>query len=252
MSSDTYAVPNKLPAKQVSVLTHRKRRLREEASHHHVKRLNRTFKLRKRRRDYKKPEFFINQFRRSERDSKRMRRCIYSNQLFAEPTPESSKLLVAMRHRAHKIASDECQKILKKLGLGRLHNTVLLKNDVESLALLKLVEPYVTYGYPTIQTVRDLIFKHGFLRINRKKEAINSNQLIEENLGKFGIICIEDIIHELFTVSENFKNVKSVLLPFALKPPRDGWSNKTGVSYKRGGEFGNRGEKINALIERCL
>lgn len=199
----------------MSVLTHRKRRLREEASHHHVKRLNRGFKLRSKRRDYKKPEYFINEFRRAERDEKRMRRVIYTRDLFAGDGSDS-KVLVAMRHRAHKIASEECTLILKSLGLYRIHNTVLLKNDPESIALLKLVEPYVTYGYPTIQTVRDLIFKHGYLSIEGKKTPMNSNKLIEDHLGEYGIICIEDIVHALFTVSENFKNIRGKLLPFVV------------------------------------
>lgn len=37
-----------------------------------------------------------------------------------------------------------------------------------------------------------------------------------------------------------------------MKAPKDGWSAKIGVDYKRGGEYGNRGNDINALIERCL
>lgn len=207
---------NKLPAKQVSILARRKRRLREEASHDKVKRLNRRFKLRKQQRSYKKPEYFINQFRRTERDAKRVKRCIYKND-FLTPLPKDvPKLLVAVHHRAHKIASPEIGQMLAKLGLKRLHNAALLKNDEETVALLKLVEPYVTYGNPTIQTVRDLIFKHGFLRVGNKKTAINSNKLIEEHLGQFGVICIEDIVHELFTVSENFQNIKRFLFPFTV------------------------------------
>lgn len=197
-------------------MTHRKRRLREEASHHRVKRLNRAFKLKKQKRDYKKPEYFITQYLKAERDSKRMRREVMKNSFFENVDEEDPKLLVVMRHRAHKVASKECSMILDNLGLQRLHNTVLLKNTPESLALLKLVEPYVAFGYPTIQTVRDLIFKHGFLRIKGKRTAINSNKLIEDHLGEFGCICIEDIVHDLFTVSENFKNVRSLLLPFSV------------------------------------
>lgn len=211
-----YAVSNKLPAKQVSILAHRKRRLREDASHDQVKRLNRKFKLRKPKRSYKKPESFINEFRRAERDTKRIKRVIMKKDLFAPIPTDGPKLLVAMRHRAHHIASAECKKVLNNLGLGRLHNTVLLKNDAQSEALLKIVEPYVIYGYPNIQTVRDLIFKHGFLKINGKKTAMNSNKLIEDHLGEDGIICIEDIVHELFTVSNNFKNIKKMLTPFVV------------------------------------
>lgn len=210
-----YAVPNKLPSKQVSVLMHRKRRLREEASHNHVKKLNRGFKLRRKGRGYKKPEHFIREFRLAERDQRRMQRSLNQRRL-TSTVLDDVKILAVMRHRAHKVCNKEITVILQSLGLGRLHNTVLLKNDKGTNTLLKLVEPYVTYGYPSIQTVRDLIFKHGYLSIDGKKTPINSNQLIEEHLGSLGVLCIEDIVHELFTVSDNFKAIRSKLLPFLV------------------------------------
>lgn len=123
---------------------------------------------------------------------------------------------VVFRHRAHKIASEITNKMLGSLRLGQLFNAVLLKNNEETTALLKLVEPYVTWGYPSINTVRELIFKHGFLRIESKKVAIDSNKLIEDHLGESGVICIEDIVHELFHVSDNFDKIKEFLLPFKV------------------------------------
>lgn len=210
-----YAVPNKLPAKQVSILAHRKRRITEEKSHKTVKKLNRGFKLSHKKQGFLKAEVFVNKFRKAERDAKRMRRTILSQTLFKTPVDaENQELLVVFRHRAHRIASPITAKILKSIKLGQLHNVVFLKNDTESSALLKLVEPYVTWGYPDINTVRNLIFKHGFFNINNKRTALDSNKLIEDHLGEHGIICIEDIIHEIFTVSDNFKKIKEVLLPF--------------------------------------
>lgn len=210
-----YAVPNKLPAKQVSILAHRKRRITEEKSHKTVKKLNRGFKLSHKKQGFLKAEVFVNKFRKAERDAKRMRRTILSETLFKTPVDaENQELLVVFRHRAHRIASPVTAKILKSIKLGQLHNVVFLKNDTESSALLKLVEPYVTWGYPDINTVRNLIFKHGFFNINNKRTALDSNKLIEDHLGEHGIICIEDIIHEIFTVSDNFKKIKEVLLPF--------------------------------------
>lgn len=106
--------------------------------------------------------------------------------------------------------------MLNSLRLGQLFNSVFLKNNEETTALLKLVEPYVTWGYPNINTVRELIFKHGFLSIDSKKVAIDSNKLIEDNLGELGVICIEDIVHELFNVTDNFDKIKEFLLPFKV------------------------------------
>lgn len=196
-------------------MAHRKRRQTEEKSHKTVKKINRGFKLRHKPKGFLKAEVFVNKFRKAERDAKRMKRTVLSQTLFKAPANAATQnLLVAFRHRAHKIASPTTSKILKSLKLGQLHNAVFLKNDTESSALLKLVEPYVIWGYPDINTVRNLVFKHGFFNINNKRTALDSNKLIEDQLGAEGIICIEDIIHEVFTVSENFKKIKSILLPF--------------------------------------
>lgn len=196
-------------------MAHRKKRQREEQSHHRVKQINRKFRLTKKKRDFIKPEAFIMAYRRSERDERRMNRCIQSEKVFKKPNTKQN-ILVAYRHRAHKIASDATNKILRRLRLNTLHNTVILKNNIETTALLRLVEPYVTWGYPTVDTVRDLVFKHGFLRIDKKKVPMNCNKLIEENLGELGVICVEDIVHELFTTSKNFNVVQRTLLPFKV------------------------------------
>lgn len=107
--------------------------------------------------------------------------------------------------------------MLNSLRLGQLFNAALLKNNEETTALLKLIEPYVTWGYPSTNTVRELIFKHGFLSIDSKKVAIDSNKLIEDSLGESGVICIEDIVHELFNVTDNFDKIKQLLMPFKVK-----------------------------------
>lgn len=209
-------MPNKLPAKQVSILAHRKKRQTEENSHKKVKQLNRSFKLRKKPRGFIKAEAFVNQFRKAERDTHRMKRTMATKSLFKVTDSDSQKLLLVFRHRAHKIASDITNKMLNSLQLGQLFNAALLKNNEETVALLKLVEPYVTWGYPNINSIRELIFKHGFLKIDSKKQAIDSNKLIEDHLGEFGVICIEDIVHELFNVTENFDKIKEFLLPFKV------------------------------------
>lgn len=201
----------------MSILAHRKKRQNEENSHKKVKQLNRSFRLRKKPRGFIKAEAFVSQFRKAERDARRMKRTIKTKTLFNTPVDsDEQKLLVVYRHRAHKIASEITNKMLRSVQLGQLFNVAFVKNDTQTVALLKLIEPYVTWGYPNINTVRELIFKHGFLKIDSKKVAIDSNKLIEDHLGTLGIICIEDIVHELFNVTENFDKIKEFLLPFKV------------------------------------
>uniref|UniRef100_F6GYP8 60S ribosomal protein L7-4 n=1 Tax=Vitis vinifera TaxID=29760 RepID=F6GYP8_VITVI len=68
-------------------------------------------------------------------------------------------------------------------------------------------------------------------------------------LGKFGIICMEDLIHEIMTVGPHFKEANNFLWPFKLKAPLGGLKKKRN-HYVEGGDAGNRENYINELIRR--
>lgn len=104
-----------------------------------------------------------------------------------------------------------------------------------------------------------------FLKLIRKSRYDNNNLMIFSlsltsgsvallkttflNLGKFGIICMEDVIHEIYTVGKNFKVVNNFLWPFKLSSPRGGMKKKT-IHFVEGGDAGNREDQINRLIRR--
>ena len=58
---------------------------------------------------------------------------------------------------------------------------------------------------PNLKTIRELIYKRGYGKINKQRIPLSSNAVIEESLGKYGIISIEDIVHEIATVGPAFK-----------------------------------------------
>jgi large subunit ribosomal protein L7e len=60
------------------------------------------------------------------------------------------------------------------------------------------------------RSVRELIYKRGYAKVNRQRIPITDNAIIEQNLGKFGIICIEDLVHEIFTVGPNVGIINSI------------------------------------------
>jgi large subunit ribosomal protein L7e len=93
------------------------------------------------------------------------------------------------------------KKILQLLRLRQVNNGVFLKLTKATLSMLKLVEPYVTWGTPNLKTVRELIYKRGFLKINQQRVPITDNKIVEGRLSHQGCVCIEDIIHEIYTVS---------------------------------------------------
>jgi len=141
------------------------------------------------------------------------------------------------------------KKILQLLRLRQINNGVFVRLNGATSEMLRLVEPYVTYGTPNLKTVRELIYKRGFARSNRQRQPISDNAIIEKHLGKLGIVCIEDLIHEIYTTGPNFKAANHFLWTFKLNPPRGGWV-QINRHYIDGGDFGDRSLTINKLIRR--
>lgn len=105
------------------------------------------------------------------------------------------------------------------------------------------------FSYPNLKTVRELIYKRGYGKVDGQRVALSDNAIIEKALGKCGIICVEDLIHEIFTVGENFKEANNFLWPFKLNTPTGGFRKKT-THFVEGGDHGNREDKINALVRK--
>lgn len=140
---------------------------------------------------------------------------------------------------------------MQLLRLRQLHNGVFVKLNRATVNMIRMVEPYVTYGYPTRDTVRKLIYKRGYGKVNRSRIALNDNSIIEKSLGDKGVACVEDLIHEIWTVGANFKETNNFLWPFKLSSPIRGFLKKR-HPYADGGVWGNREEKINELIARMM
>ncbi|KAJ1334374.1 hypothetical protein BSLG_008103 [Batrachochytrium salamandrivorans] len=53
--------------------------------------------------------------------------------------------------------------------------------------------PHCSGSSPTSSRSRELVYKRGFAKVNRQRIPITNNQVIEQALTKFGIICVEDL-----------------------------------------------------------
>lgn len=251
---EKYAVPNKLPAEEISILAQRKARIKRDANQWVRKPLPEN-----RKKKFCKPELFIADFRKAERDSMRIKRNFLKTgiQLKNEEI-EHGRLILVFRHRGKFIANKEVMHILAKLGLPYKRRAVLLKLTEGVHAMLKMVEPWVIWGYPNISTVRELIYKYGLFKPVQgekgpKKIPIASNKQVEEKFGHLGIICVEDLLHELLTVGSNFDRVTKILHTFELRSPADGWkAARKGKLRTLGGEAGFRGDNINDFFKRLL
>jgi len=135
--------------------------------------------------------------------------------------------------------------------LRQINNAIFLRLNRATLTMLKLVEPYVAYGYPNLKSVKELVYKRGFAKINGQRIPIMDNRQIERELGKFGIICVEDLVHEIYTVGPHFKEANSFLWPFKLTTPKGGW-DYVKTHFTEGGDAGNREELINRVLRKMV
>jgi len=166
--------------------------------------------------------------------------------------PERTVALV-IRIRGTIGVSPKAKKVMQLFRLRQLHNATFVKLNEATIRMLRLIEPYVTYGYPSRTTVQKLIWKRGFGKLNKQRIPISDNTVIQEGLSKYGIECTADLIHEIFTVGPHFKQANNFLWPFKLSNPTGGFSTKTKMlHFMEGGESGARGEEINKLVKKMI
>jgi large subunit ribosomal protein L7e len=94
------------------------------------------------------------------------------------------------------------------------------------------------------------LVERGYGKVDKQRLPLTDNEIIEENLGKYGMICMEDLIHEIYTVGPNFKQASNFLWPFKLNSPTGGFHKRKFKHFIEGGDLGNREDKINELIKQ--
>uniref|UniRef100_A0A3P9I6Z1 Large ribosomal subunit protein uL30 n=3 Tax=Oryzias latipes TaxID=8090 RepID=A0A3P9I6Z1_ORYLA len=237
----------KVPAVPESLLKRRKAYAAMKAMR--VKKLLAEKKARKvtRKLIYKRAEKYHKEYRQMERREIRLARM--ARKVGNYYVPAEPKLAFVIRIRGINGVSPKVRKVLQLLRLRQIFNGVFVKLNKASINMLRIAEPYIAWGYPNLKSVRELIYKRGYGRMRKQRIALTDNALVEKALGKYGIICVEDLIHEIYTVGKNFKPANNFLWPFKLSSPRGGMNKKT-THFVEGGDAGNREDQINRMIRR--
>lgn len=176
------------------------------------------------------------------------RKAASSNSFYLEAKP---KIAVVTRIRGIAKVNPKQRKILQLLRLRQIFNTVFVKLNKPIEQMLRAVEPYISYGYPSLRTVRMMVYKRGFLKINGQRVKINDNQLIKDKFNNEDVVCAEDVVNQIFTCGKHFRTVTNGLWPFKLAPPAGGMRQKR-RHFIEGGDFGNRETLINRFLARMI
>jgi large subunit ribosomal protein L7e len=97
---------------------------------------------------------YIRYFEAHKAESKRVieakRNAKRTNSFFVEP---ESKIALVIRIRGINKHHPDVRKILKLFRLRQLHNATLVKLNKATTNMLRRVEPFITFGYPTRKTL---------------------------------------------------------------------------------------------------
>jgi large subunit ribosomal protein L7e len=199
---------------------------------------------------FKRAEQYVKEYIQKEQDEIRLKREAKQNNSFYVPAEQ--KLAFVVRIKGINKIAPKPRKILQLLRLTKINSGTFVRLNKATLQMLQWVGPYIAWGYPNLKNVRELIYKRGFAKVNKQRIPITDNTVIEQQLSKYGIICVEDLVHEIFTVGPNFKQANAFLWSFHLSNPTGGFKGKKVTHFIEGGESGNREDKINQLIQKML
>ncbi|KAJ8775723.1 hypothetical protein J1605_016271 [Eschrichtius robustus] len=92
--------------------------------------------------------------------------------------PTEPKLASVISIRGINGVSPKVRKVLQLLHLCQIFKGILVKLNKASINMLRIVEPYIAWGYSKLRSVNELIYKRGFGKINKKQTALMDNVLI--------------------------------------------------------------------------
>merc|ERR1711976_89538 len=198
---------------------------------------------------FKRAEKYIKEYRVKERDEIRLARQARKHNNFY--VPAQPKVAFVIRTRGINGIHPKPRKVMQLFRLRQINNGVFVRLNKATIQMLRLAEPYITWGYVNPKSMRELVYKRGFGKVDGRRLPLTDNAMIEQQLGKYGIICVEDLIHEIFTCGPAFKYANAFLWTFKLNTPNGGWRKKNN-HFVDGGDFGNREDKINNLLKKMI
>ncbi|KAL4844383.1 hypothetical protein H8958_011330 [Nasalis larvatus] len=107
--------------------------------------------------------------------------------------PAEPKLAFVIRIRGINGVSPKVQKVLQLLRFRQIFIGTFVKLNKASINMLRIVEPYIAWGYPNLKSVNELIYKRGYGKINKKRIALTDNALIScssENRKQVGMFIL--------------------------------------------------------------
>lgn len=54
--------------------------------------------------------------------------------------------------------------------------------------MLRIAEPFIAWGYPNLKSVKQLVYKRGYGKIDNRRIPITNNEMIEKKLSEYSLV----------------------------------------------------------------
>jgi large subunit ribosomal protein L7e len=118
---------------------------------------------------------------------------------------------------------------------------------------LKAFDAYLAYGYLTNKSVVELVHRRSYANIAGVRKPLSDNLAVETALGDKGILCLNDLSHEIFNVGPNFNDALKMLCTFKLSAPVGNYEKSVlGINDKVEEKGGFLGDEMESFLEKIL
>ena len=152
------------------------------------------------------------------------------------------RCLLAIRIRGGVNAPVRIEDTLRMLRMERNNTATLLDDRPDYLGMLQKAKDWITWGEPTLETIRLLLEKRG--------EVDGGGRIDAETLKTLRYEDVDALAAALRSCQVEFNKLDGVKPFFRLHPPSKGFKRTVKRPYRAGGELGYRGDAINELAQR--
>jgi large subunit ribosomal protein L7e len=170
----------------------------------------------------KQLESFLFEVQRRKQDLYRWKRVQKKKVRQWKVTNEKKGVIVAVRNM-YKHAERRTKGVMRELRLAKPNHVVFLRNTAENLQKLESIKTFAYWGFPNKNLVTAMMQKKAALAQadeEQKTVVLSDNALVEEHLGHMGMLCVEDLVHEVYKAGPQFDDILRALKPFHVADTR--------------------------------
>jgi len=156
----------------------------------------------------------------------------------------AEKTLLVVRIRGGIDVPRKIEDTMMMLRVDRNNYATLIQETPSYSGMLKKAKDCITWGEPTVETIKLVLEKRGMLEGDRK--------LTDESVKETGYESIEKLAQALHQGGVDLTKVEKLKPFFRMHPPKRGFKGSVKHPYRSKGELGYRGEAINELAKKMV